>query len=396
MTWRPGSVLRAPLAAIALSTLAVVQAGGGANVTSTSAVPGGVPVDGGVSPERLQEVVIAVLLALGTTAPVAVAGLWPVVAAVLSALAMVLCLLAQVPPTVGAVIALGILYVVLGVRHSVWLVAALVAPFGVCVTMPRVDRAAAVVVLAVVVLAGVAGATWRLRHEARQRDAVVEAAQESSLEHLARGERARIARELHDVVAHHVSLIALQADAARLTIPGMPAEGETRLLAIGDTARTALTEMRRLLGVLREDAEATEVSTRQPQPGVTQLADLLDDVRDAGPGGARLIVRGAVTALDQSTELTAYRIVQEALTNARRHAGGAAVDVELDYRPDRLVVRVRDMGPGPGPAPPDGAVGHGLAGMRERIAMAGGTLSAGPGLVGGFVVHAELPLNGAP
>ena len=394
MTWRPGSRLRAPLAAVALATLAVVQAGGGTNVTSTSAVPGGVPVDGGVTPERPQEVVIAVLLALATTAPVAVAGLWPVVAAVLSALAMVLCLLAQVPPTVGGVLALGILYLVLGVRQSLWLVAALVAPFVLCVMMPGVHKAGAVVVLTVVVLAGAGGATLRLRRQARQRDAIVEAAHESSLEHLARGERARIARELHDVVAHHVSLIALQADAARLTVPGMPTEGQTRLLAIGDTARTALTEMRRLLGVLREDAEATEVSTRQPQPGVAQLADLLDDVRDAGPGGARLIVRGAVTPLDQGTGLTAYRIVQEALTNARRHAGGAAVDVELEYQPDRLVVRVRDLGPGP--ASPDGALGHGLAGMRERIAMAGGTLSAGPGLVGGFVVRAELPLGSGP
>ncbi len=110
---------------------------------------------------------------------------------------------------------------------------------------------------------------------------------QSTLEHLARGERARIARELHDVVAHHVSLIALQADAARLTTPGMPAEGAKRLLAIGDTARTALTEMRRLLGVLREDADAPTCQPRSPQPGLDQLTDLLDDVRDAGRGGDR-------------------------------------------------------------------------------------------------------------
>src|SRR5829696_6951227 len=161
MTWRPRSVLRAPLAAVVLATLAVVQAGGGANVTSTSAVPGGVSVDGGVTPERPQEVAVAVLLALATTAPVAVAGLWPVVAAVLSALAMVLCLLAQVPPTVGGVLALGILCMVLGARRNLWLVAALVAPFVVCVTVPGVDRTAAVLVLSVVVLAGAGGATWR-------------------------------------------------------------------------------------------------------------------------------------------------------------------------------------------------------------------------------------------
>jgi signal transduction histidine kinase len=173
--------------------------------------------------------------------------------------------------------------------------------------------------------------------------------------------------------------------------------------------------MRRLLGVLREDADAADVSTRRPQPGLGQLTDLLDDVRDAGPGGTRLIVSGTVAPLDQGTELTAYRIVQEALTNVRRHAPGAAVDVELEYRPDRLVVRVRDNGPGPGRldravngaaagavngavngavgGAVGGADGHGLAGMRERVAMAGGTLWTGPGSVGGFVVHAELPIG---
>jgi signal transduction histidine kinase len=192
-------------------------------------------------------------------------------------------------------------------------------------------------------------------------------------------------------VAHHVSLIALQAEAARLTVPGMPPEGEKRLLAIGDTARTALTEMRRLLGVLREDADAADVTTRQPQPGLGQLTDLLDDVRGAGPGGARLIVRGAVAPLEQGIELTAYRVVQEALTNARRHAPGSAVDVEVEYHGDALVVQVRDNGPGPGGGD---VVGHGLAGMRERVAMSGGTLSTGSGPRGGFVVRAELPTTG--
>lgn len=391
MTWRPGSAARAPLAAVGLSVLAVAQAGAGGNVVATRAVTDGAARATLV--ERPQDVAVAVLLALATTAPVAVVGLWPVVAATLSAAAMVLCLLAQVPPTVGALLALGTVTVVVGLRHRAVVVAGFVAPFVVCALLPDVNEAAAVVVLAVVALAGATGVAWRVRRETRRKDAVVEAAEESSLEHLARGERARIARELHDVVAHHVSLIALQADAARLTVPGMPPEGEQRLLAIGDTARTALTEMRRLLGVLREDADAADVSTRRPQPGLAQLAELLDDVRDAGPGGTRLIVRGAVAPLDQGTELTAYRIVQEALTNARRHAGGAAVDVELDYRPDRLVVRVRDTGPGPGSASP-ASVGHGLAGMRERVAMAGGTVWVGPGSVGGFVVHAELPIGG--
>jgi signal transduction histidine kinase len=151
--------------------------------------------------------------------------------------------------------------------------------------------------------------------------------------------------------------------------------------------------MRRLLGVLREDADAADVTTRRPQPGLGQLPELLDDVRDAGPGGARLIVRGTVGPLDQGIEVTAYRVVQEALTNARRHAPGSTVDVEVDYRQDLLVVQVRDNGPGPGSGPDP--VGHGLAGMRERVAMAGGTLRTGGGSRGGFVVRAELPTTGA-
>ena len=158
------------------------------------------------------------------------------------------------------------------------------------------------------------------------------------LEYEARGERARIARELHDVVAHHISMIAVQAETARLATPGMPPHGARQLLAIGDTARTALTEMRRLLGVLREDTDTD--TTRQPQPGLHQLVELVDDARASGSATTRLVVRGCVAPLDPGIELTVYRIVQEALTNARRHAPAAAVDVELDYAADALLVRV--------------------------------------------------------
>ncbi|MGP4028103.1 sensor histidine kinase [Actinomadura sp. 3N407] len=216
--------------------------------------------------------------------------------------------------------------------------------------------------------------------------------EDTLLEHTARGERARIARELHDVVAHHISMISVQAETARLAVPGMPDEGAKRLLAIGDTARTALTEMRRLLGVLREDAGAEP--TRLPQPGLRQLLDLVDETRDSGAAGVRLILRGGVAALDPGLELAAYRIVQEALTNARRHAPGAAVDVEIEYTAGGLRVSVRDNGPGPAP----GAVpaGHGVLGMRERAAAVGGDLRAGPGPVGGFLVEATLPAAETP
>jgi signal transduction histidine kinase len=187
-------------------------------------------------------------------------------------------------------------------------------------------------------------------------------------------------------------MIAVQAEIARLTTPGMPAEGATRLAAIGDTARTALTEMRRLLGLLREDA-ATE-PTRKPQPGLDQLNELIDEARDAAGASTRLIVRGRVVALDPGIELTAYRIVQEALTNTRRHAPGAAVDVELHYLDDALRLRVRDNGPGPPPPARVPATGHGLLGMRERAAMVGGTLRTGPAPASGFLVEAVLPTVG--
>ncbi len=191
-------------------------------------------------------------------------------------------------------------------------------------------------------------------------------------------------------------MIAVQAETARLTTAGLPAAGAQRLLAIGDTARAALTEMRRLLGVLREDTRA-DIADRQPQPGLQQLNELLDEARDASGSGIRLIVRGHMAALDPGVELAAYRIVQEALTNARRHAAGAAVDVELHYTADALRLRVRDNGPGPPPTspspstatPPSG--GHGLLGMRERAAAVGGDLRTGSAHGGGFVVEAALP-----
>jgi signal transduction histidine kinase len=164
------------------------------------------------------------------------------------------------------------------------------------------------------------------------------------------------------------------------------------LSAIGDTARTALTEMRRLLGVLREDVgtrAAAETPDRQPQPGLEQLNGLLDQARDASGTGARLIIRGPAVALDSGVELAAYRIIQEALTNARRHAPGAAVDVELLYSDGALQLRIRDNGPGP--AAVASAEGHGLLGMRERAAAVAGQVRTGASPVGGFVVEATLP-----
>jgi signal transduction histidine kinase len=199
---------------------------------------------------------------------------------------------------------------------------------------------------------------------------------------------------LHDIVAHHISSLSVQAETARLTTPGLPPEGAERLLAIGETARQALTEMRRLLGVLRDDARPPApagAATRGPQPGLDQLLALVDQARDASAAVVRLTVSGRVRPLGPGVELAAYRIVQEALSNARRHAPGAAVDVELAYGEEEVRVAVRDSSGGGAVA----AGGNGLLGMRERAAMAGGTLRAGPGAATGFLVDARLPATAA-
>jgi len=268
-------------------------------------------------------------------------------------------------------------------------------------------RVLAVLLASAIPVAALAGMTRRAREESRTHSAVRELTEGVLAEHLARGERARIARELHDVVAHHISMIAVQAETGRLTTPGLTEAGAQRFAAIGDTARAGLTEMRRLLGVLREDAQAAgggedlgdaeaapvRLADRHPQPGLPQLGDLVDRAREASGSAARLIVSGQVTQLDPGVELAAYRIVQEALTNTRRHAPGAAVDVELRYADDLLRLRVRDNGPGPAAkaADPGPSAGHGLLGMRERAAAAGGSLRTGEAPGGGFCVEAELP-----
>ena len=260
-------------------------------------------------------------------------------------------------------------------------------------------RVLAVLLASAIPLATVAAMARGAREQSQSHSAAREVTEGMLADHLARGERARIARELHDVVAHHISMIAVQAETGRLTTPGLPAAGAQRFAAIGDTARAGLTEMRRLLGVLREDAERDTASEpapqparpgadRRPQPGLPQLGNLVDDAREASGGAVRLIMSGQADRLDPGVELAAYRIVQEALTNARRHAPGAAVDVELRYADDALRLRIRDNGPGQAARY---QAGHGLLGMRERAAAVGGSLQTGDARGGGFCVEAELP-----
>lgn len=356
---------------------------------------------------------IVLLLGLLATLPLALARTHPIVAALAISAATSITLGTRYPPAFAALAAqLAGLYL-LGRRHPrvVPLAVLPLVGYTIAPSTQETDRTLiAILLLSLCVAVSWLGIASRRRRETADQDAAQRALADSLSEHAARGERARIARELHDVVAHHISMISVQAETARLTTPGMPVEGAKRLSAIGDTARAALTEMRRLLGVLRDDAGT--VPTRQPQPGLEQLVELVDDARDAtgaiGATGAtaRLIVRGRVRPLDPGIELTAYRIVQEALTNARRHAPGSAVDVQLDYHDDTLAVRVRDngpgpdsgpgLGPGPGPGPSGEATnggGHGLLGMRERATTVGGTLRVGPAPGCGFLVDAVLPID---
>ncbi|MFG2736266.1 sensor histidine kinase [Streptomyces harbinensis] len=254
-------------------------------------------------------------------------------------------------------------------------------------------------------LAWVLGDSLRTRRayyaELEERAARLERERETQSRIAVAAERARIARELHDVVAHNVSVMVVQADGAAYVLDTHPEQCRTALATISGTGRQALTEMRRLLGVLRGDGTATAGATDYvPQPGVEQLAELVDQVRDTGlPVDFR--ISGTPRPLPSGVELTAYRIVQEALTNTRKHGGpDASARVCLDYRDDALTVLAEDDGRGAQrelyEARGADGLGQGLIGMRERVGMVGGELLAGPRPGGGFRITATLPMAAKP
>ena len=214
--------------------------------------------------------------------------------------------------------------------------------------------------------------------------------QEATAQAAVHEERARIARELHDVVAHNVGLIVLQAGGARSVLGTNPERARTALRQVEETGRQTLTEMRHLVGILRVDAE------REPLPRLERLPALVDEARAAGLA-VELEVEGAPVDLPAGLELAAYRLIQEALTNVRKHAPTSRAKVRLCYEPDRLRIEVSDDG-GPSDAVRDSArnasgLGHGLIGMRERMQMYDGRMQAGPMPGGGFRVEAVLPLS---
>ncbi|WP_405907315.1 MULTISPECIES: sensor histidine kinase [unclassified Streptomyces] len=251
-------------------------------------------------------------------------------------------------------------------------------------------------------LAWVLGDSIRTRRaylaQLEERAARLEKEREAQSKVAVAAERARIARELHDVVAHNVSVMVVQADGAAYVMDTAPEQARKALETISGTGRQALAEMRRLLGVLRT-GEHQEVGEYVPQPDVEQLADLIEQCRTSGlPVDFK--VEGTPRPLPSGVELTAYRIVQEALTNTRKHGGpNTGASVRLVYFDDGLGLLVEDDGKGaPHELYEEGGAdgqGHGLIGMRERVGMVGGTLDAGPRPGGGFRISALLPLKPA-
>ncbi len=241
---------------------------------------------------------------------------------------------------------------------------------------------------------------------AQERATRLELEREHEAERAASAERGRIARELHDVIAHSLSVMVIQASAARRMVDQDPAAVHGSLDAIEQTGRTAMVEMRRLLGVVRREDPSTE-APMAPQPSLESLSNLIDDMRGAGLE-VELRIEGERRTLAPGVDVSAYRIIQEALTNALRHAQAARTEVVLRYQPGALEVTVADDGPaasgaghdpatrrhGPGGRRSDAdAPGHGLVGMRERVVLLHGDLEAGPRPEGGFAVRARLPIE---
>ncbi|MCY1650552.1 histidine kinase [Streptomyces sp. NPDC052071] len=255
--------------------------------------------------------------------------------------------------------------------------------------------------IALLILVPMAGAavglrTWKLRtDEGRTRLLALEREQAEALRGAVEHERARIARELHDVVTHHVSVMIIQAGAARTIMERSPGQAGEALLAVEAGGRAAMTELRHVMGLLTMDAEGGRTDGAEageelsPQPGLDQLGTLVGRVRDAGlPVG--LTVTGRPRAVPSGIGLAAYRVVQEALTNTVKHASGAGASVTVEYAPERLRVEVTDTGGGAGAGAGNG---RGLIGLRERLTVYGGTLSTGPCPAGGYRVEALIPLE---
>jgi signal transduction histidine kinase len=257
--------------------------------------------------------------------------------------------------------------------------------------------AAAVAGLMAAVLAVRLGGARRAFAEAmEERGWLLERERESAARSAVDAERARIARELHDIVSHNVSVMVVQAGAARRVLAAEPGQAEAALLAVETAGRDTMTELRHLLGVLAPRADGEEEADLSPQPSLSRLSPLIDRIAFAGlPVEVR--ISGEPRPLPSGVDLTAYRIIQEALTNALKHGSGQPAEVAVRYADRYLRIEVLNRGPsvltGDRAAPVQGDEGHGLLGLRQRVAMFGGDLDARRRLGGGFRVRARIPLE---
>ncbi|WP_163509910.1 sensor histidine kinase [Fodinicola acaciae] len=255
---------------------------------------------------------------------------------------------------------------------------------------PAADFGDATFLLPVFATAWLLGDSVRRRQELATemaaRTEYLERTREAEASAAVAAERNRIARDMHDVIAHHLSMMVVQAEAGPVVVAADPGRAAEAFDAISAAGKQALTEMRRLLGVLREGEKAP----LRPQPGVADIGELVERVRSTGLD-VRLDTAGEPATLPQAVDLSVYRLVQEALTNCVRHANADRVNVTLSYENRALTVAVTDNGAGARKAPRPG--GHGLVAMRERVALVGGRLEAGPRPDGGWAVRADVPLD---
>lgn len=366
------------LAAVVL--MAAFLAISGASATGSAAPPAA-------------RVTLAALMGL----PVAVRRLWPVPVCVVTAVASLVAALSGVVSEPFLSVALALYWVAATAPRARW------------VPTPTIGLVSVVFLLAVV-LAGastwepgtmpmqvvgvaLAGAAWAIGVAVRERRAYAARSAQQLADRAVAEERLRIARELHDVVAHHIGVIAVKAGVAHHVLAKHPEAAGEALGVIGTASRAALAEMRHMLGVLRSDGMTDEeVADLRPSLGLSELSGL---VEHAAAGGVDVEVRARdLRGLPGTVDLSAYRIVQEALTNVMKHAGPTRCRVELDTDEHGLRIQVTDDGPRRRPhARPGDAPGHGLLGMRERVALHGGDFRAGPRPEGGFVVSARLPFT---
>jgi signal transduction histidine kinase len=342
--------------------------------------------------------VLEVILVPFTTAPIALRRYrpLPVLAVTVTAAVLVLILTSQAQFPVGVLVAL---YTVasrcerrVSIRAAEWaalpIIAAVIVNNG-----PHPGRV--IPELAVFAIAWVVGDNLRTRRaylaELEARAARLEREREEKAQRAVLDERTRIARELHDVIAHNVSVMVVQASAGEEVFDSDPARARESLSAVASTGRAALAELRRLLGVIRSAEPGEAGAAYAPQPGIEHLEELVRQVRETGLE-VELSVLGQPRELPEAVGLCAYRIVQEALTNTLKHAHAASAEVNVRYVADALELHVVDDGRG-APAVNGEASGHGLIGMRERVALFGGSLTAGSRNGHGYEVRARIPIE---